>query len=829
MTNLKTILTVLLLGSISWILFNLSIAAWLDQAAWFQVLALALFGVSVVRPVWAIGLFLILMPCFGGSKPGDLHTIRFLSLLSVLNFGLSLALTRAVLAEGLAIRLSLKHPLAFVLLVYWLVALLSLSNVNPDGQMGFLLWPDVLTAFSFSAANEAMRSYSWLSWVTLSQALFLAVAISNLHISNRRLALYWSYCLLGGLLISLVLGPLDFYDVIDLTGIRPEFYYPSYRHQRLRSLFGNPGWYAQYVTLATPVVLALLAANLPRWTIIIGLLLIMTLTEFTLILTNQRGGWLAYPLTLVAVWFAIYVIRGRSHEQVDMSAKARQAFLKIAVSVPITVTLSLGLVYSLSKYVPGVAPAATAYVQRAASIATNTNSRTAYWEPTYAMFKDRPLFGAGNESYAYQFGLLYLGDDPPLQLSEWARSSGVMQGSAHQMYFQALAGKGLVGIASLLALLAVTGAWCLRMAFERGPPRGHPPLTMQQRLFLMMGFSFAVALTIYGFVGEMFYAPINYVVFAFYFGLLLREVPCRRGVSRPVRAAVLFTAGVAFCLHHYWFTPSSEALVAGAVPRGCYALEGPAAEPERRFRWCGPKFSINAPVLTVFDRRYAMLAVAPLIPQGDTSLIVTITEGERVITQQTIPRGQHYIVWAPLPDDVQPCCATDALERVQLEVRANDFFVPAAAGGPRRSKDARALAIPWLENAQPEPVCYQVEVDPADPGAPFRWCPPRFAVTARVRETDGGQVATLALRPAGFQRDARPVRVRILSTDGELLEQQTLHPGVKSVIDVMMTADAGRGDAEVQLIVEVDDAFVPAIETEGASSDGRLLAVRWYL
>ena len=51
----------------------------------------------------------------------------------------------------------------------------------------------------------------------------------------------------------------------------------------------------------------------------------MSLTEFTLILAYQRGGWISYPLTLLVVWFCIYVLDEDEQSAAEVIAKAKGA------------------------------------------------------------------------------------------------------------------------------------------------------------------------------------------------------------------------------------------------------------------------------------------------------------------------------------------------------------------------------------------------------------------------------------------------------------------------------------------------------------------------
>ena len=63
---------------LAWLLFNLSAALWVTPSALVKALSAGLFFLTLYRPALGIGVFLVLMPIYGGSKPGDAHTIHFL-------------------------------------------------------------------------------------------------------------------------------------------------------------------------------------------------------------------------------------------------------------------------------------------------------------------------------------------------------------------------------------------------------------------------------------------------------------------------------------------------------------------------------------------------------------------------------------------------------------------------------------------------------------------------------------------------------------------------------------------------------------------------------
>jgi hypothetical protein len=654
------------------------------------------------RPAWGIGLFLVTMPLYGGSKPGDFHTIHFIEILTFLDLSLSLRLLIHVCKNNKIISVRLQKPLVFVIFVYWLIALLSLSTVCPSSQIRALIWPEPLEAYSFIGLTEEAYMYSWHSWFILTESLLLGIALYNIPTSNKNWSMRWVYCLLAGLVASLVLGVLDFYSLIDITAVRPAFhlkeYGPAYRHERLSSVFGNPGWYAQFVTLATPAVLAILSIPLRRRSLLFLMIGLMALTEFTLILAYQRGGWISYPLTLLFVWFSIYVFDTEHQSTSEIRAKTKGAIKKILISVPVTIIISVSLIYIIGKNTTTEHKKINSYIENVQRM-QNTQDRLAYWVPTGAITKLHPILGAGNESFSFQFNSLYLGKDAPYAITE--KENMIMAGSAHNLYFQTLAGKGWLGLVSLLALMLVSIRTSWSLTFSQSTSSALTPLSNNQRLLVMMGFTYTIALMIYSNVGEIFYVPINYIVFIIFYALIIRDVPQIRNIAPKTTIKILLAIAFFFMLHLLWeygYPSTIRDKLKQSYPSGCYAIEGSPIDPATQFRWCSRRFAVNVPLTMIDSKPYAMIWLAPQLPAHRFPFQVKVFHKGKLLIKQTLARGGPQRILAALPMEtlnVKPGLPVN--DYVSLEVITNDSFIPflATNGG---SSDIRNLSVQWFFN-----------------------------------------------------------------------------------------------------------------------------------
>ena len=545
----KKVIFLVALFALLWCPLSVFLSIGADMSFLFKVTCALILVITLIRPILGIGLFLLLMPFFGGSKPQDVHTIRFLILLSTVVFAGGLSLIARVIYSNSKVKLDFSNPLTFALLVYWLVAAGSLVSIPPNEV--------VLSIFDFRSSrvldflnlSESSAIYPYLAFFTLTSSLLLGLIIVNLACTTKKALLIIGFFLLG-LLLTVVLGLLDYYDFINLNFIRPWYFLAndgeSYRFQHLTSVFGNPGWYAQYLVLGAPALLVILTIDCSKRLKLVSLICLMVITEFCIILIYQRGGWLSYPLTLIITWFCIYVLDADLENFSGCMKAAKNSLLKISISLPLTIIISISLVYLTARSQPENRQQLSGFAQRAESI-TNVNDRLKYWEPAFLMASLHPLFGPGLESFASQYAKLYV--EPGHRYVQTPKYDVMpYAGSAHNLYFQTVAGKGLLGLLSLFGIFAAVLTLVWRGIFSDA---AKPVLTQYQRLILMMMLAYSCALAIYGNVGEIFYSPIGYIPFVLFYAISIGTVPPAYKLSIRFRVWVLGFLVFSFLVHLY--------------------------------------------------------------------------------------------------------------------------------------------------------------------------------------------------------------------------------------------------------------------------------------
>jgi O-antigen ligase len=223
------------------------------------------------------------------------------------------------------------------------------------------------------------------------------------------------------------------------------------------------------------------------------------------------------------------------------------SILKIAITLPITIAISLFLVYATAKMQPENRQQLSGFVHRAESI-SNVNDRLKYWEPAFLMVRLHPFFGPGLESFSSQYEKLYVA--PGHQYTQTPKYDvAPFYGSAHNLYFQTLAGKGYLGLLSLFGVFFTVFSLVWRGILS--PTSSGVILTQPQRLILMMTLAYTCALAIYGNVGEIFYSPIGYILFILFYAGSIACVPPAYRLSLRFRAWVLGLLALAFIAHLY--------------------------------------------------------------------------------------------------------------------------------------------------------------------------------------------------------------------------------------------------------------------------------------
>jgi O-antigen ligase len=487
------------------------------------------------------------------------------------------------------------NPIVFFVLIYVVIAVLSLSSLPLASVFLELGSFSYFGSLQLIQAGEDAVYYPILNVAFQLQLLFLFLMLVNYAEHWGRWYRIFILAVFSGVVLSVLAGVLDYYGATDLRFLRPldPNVNPGDKQFRLQSFFGHSGWYAQYLTLAIPSILVLLTFGASRKLLIVAIVIGLIIVEYVLILTFQRGGWISYPFTVLVIWFSIYVLT-HPLEGIHFFQNLKKSAIKILISVPITIVLSLTFISVLNQ-----TETTSKYVERAEAIA-NAQDRTRYFPVSLNLASIHPIFGGGSESFAYRFKEQYL--DPQGQFRQERNYIGSYYGSAHNVYLQTLTGKGYVGLLSLLLLLGVMVAY-VGVYFKRGfvDSASGNPISVEQRIILMIGLCFTAAFAIYGNVQEIFYIPgLNVLLFLF-FGVVAAKVPAPFVITAGFRRATYAFVGIAAFAHLYWeyvdpgysAARNRQIAVSTSADRHCYGIE---MRGEERWQWCRRNARIAIPV-----------------------------------------------------------------------------------------------------------------------------------------------------------------------------------------------------------------------------------------
>ncbi len=619
------------------------------------------FLLTMFFPSVGISALLILLPVFG-NKPGSTQA----TYLIVVQSAIILALGLRYRFQNLESFLSTK--ILFFSFLYSSVSILSLSSIlNTHILSDFsaswnILGMEAISANIIRLINlQEDKIYYSLSTVFFTLLCFVQSYYIYLLIAERKsLAYRFSWSILSGLFASFLFGLLDYYRLINLRWLRAldPTVNPGDAQFRLQSFFGHSGWYAEYLTLCIPFVILFLLTKLPNKIKILILLLIMILGEFVLVLTFQRGGWVSYPLTLCVIWAAVYSLKGLE-QGIGFKNTIVKSFKKIILSIPLTVLLTLLLINYLNssgKLSPERSESINSYVDRFKDI-SKTSDRSDFMYAGWLIAKLNPIFGAGSESFCVQYDKEFINPEGRY----YQLLNLPLHGTAHNVYFQTLSGKGVFGLGLLLLIVFALAEPGLRLI------TGKIQSSRNDLILILASFCFAISFLIYGMVQEMFYINSLQVLF-------FSVIAINAGISQNILKQKfqfffqsIFIIFIALLLHLAWGKynlPKKNLQEAG-----CFSWEVTAEGKE--FKWCGPKARILIPLIVENGEKFANVKIGlDFIKENLSSAKLLIKSEDQVLLQENLAALSSKDLKVKLPDSFSG-------DQVLLDLQLNSAFIPA--------------------------------------------------------------------------------------------------------------------------------------------------------
>jgi O-antigen ligase len=603
------------------------------------------------------------LPIFG-NRPG---TEQHLSLTFISTLLLLATSAKSIIQRKSETDLNYRSNKLFVLKsAYFILAICSLTSLPWNEllmkfpnffQLGSLAsYPESI--YRIITADELKEYYPLTAIINL----FLVLQISKLFyehtVKDSNFAINSFAAILVGLVFSLVSGLADYYGLINLRFLRSldPIVNPGDQQFRLQSFFGHSGWYAEYLTFCIPMVICTLLMPIKFYYRLALSIFLMIVGEYTLILTYQRGGWLSYPLSLFAVWTAIYIFRlyeqGRTDNFISLFKSAAR---KILISLPLTIIFSMLLVKGIAG--ENSDKLLNKYKYRVAEI-TKTNDRTEFMKAGFDFGLLRPFLGGGIDSFALQYekevadsnGRLYQKYNLPLH------------GSAHNFYMQIFSGTGIAGLFCILAIIYTI----LHTSFKI--LRARNSISRENLAILLTSAAFCTAIVIYGIVQEIFYVQVLQILF--FSVIAVFAATFRENLKSTLNIRIFLTILISITtLHIVWVNllPGSNHI----SDFGCYRAEH---EPDGRiYKWCSKSvfFNLNP------DKKQ-LIKIQNI---ADTSTI-SISRNSKLFKSMTLQPGEY------TEEILPPGTST-------LRILSNSHFIPSKtiAG----SKDNRVLSFKLYE------------------------------------------------------------------------------------------------------------------------------------
>jgi hypothetical protein len=245
-------------------------------------------------------------------------------------------------------------------------------------------------------------------------------------------------------------------------------------------------------------------------------------------LSAQRGAWLVGAVLVCGVlgtWLAPWIQRLRP------TMRAPRIVAAAAVAI-VLVVAAAGVALSGIGRGPGSSGPGAYFASRAATL-FQVSDRASHVRIGLQLGALVPVLGGGSESFAYRYREEFLrlagryyakGESPLLE----------MYGSAHNVFSQTFAGKGLAGLVGL-ALMLGCAWWSARRAAAQ-------PATDRLGAGLLLA---VIAIGLYGQVQEVFYVPALQLVAFVVVGLCAGLQP----VATRAAGYVVPAIGVALALH----------------------------------------------------------------------------------------------------------------------------------------------------------------------------------------------------------------------------------------------------------------------------------------
>lgn len=486
------------------ILLLFSLSSFIESSHYITIFVFFVI-LSYLKPKYAF-IFLFFGLFLTGHQPYRTHTHYLIFIqLSILVGVYGRVFSNFEVLKAFVRRIN-SHPIFYFAVLYVVVGGIGIVF----GQNGWFFQSsvhhgsiDLLRNIVSYGENHYLFSLQSYIYNVVSIALFVYL-LGSLDENWQQDIKRYILAILTGFLTSIIIGYGDFFGLYNLN-----FFVQGEQRERFVSLYANSGWYAEYISMVLPLTLVLFVFLKEKVKKFIAFyLLLVVVCEVALILAMQRGGWVTYPFTLLVIWIAVYIaIEQHKNPKSEFSLFSffRNYWFKVIVSIPVTIFLSVTIVYMLKSgnYIPS---SAVSQVVNKAERVVDTHNRAWFWSPSLDLFSKHPIYGGGSDSFGWEYNNYFLNKTTPDFLENDHKIPLGASGTAHNLYLQNIVGKGIAGFILLLLILIYTLYKLYQAIFKSG--------CVNQKTYLGLGLiASIVSMMIYGNVQEIFYTQSLQIIF----------------------------------------------------------------------------------------------------------------------------------------------------------------------------------------------------------------------------------------------------------------------------------------------------------------------------
>ena len=243
----------------------------------------------------------------------------------------------------------------------------------------------IICVFSLIWSNSPFISLKELP-LFLAGPLLYFIIINNIYNEGQINRIIGAVIIVGAL--------FGIYGILQYNGIDFSFWIGNYGRGKVFGLFGNAGYFAEYLILPLPITISLFLVSKNKIIKILLLIGILTMTS-TIALTFTRTPY----LSLVISFIFMLLLFAISREKI-LFKKNKKIFIVIFIAIVLIVSLFViptslnekGTVLSTIKERVSLSELVSEFT---------SGRRTAIWKYTIPMIKDYPLLGSGIGSFKY--------------------------------------------------------------------------------------------------------------------------------------------------------------------------------------------------------------------------------------------------------------------------------------------------------------------------------------------------------------------------------------------------------------------------------------------